>query len=113
MYIRDALLESQKFFVEHRGRLGLSYGILIGAFVMHIHEKSMRKGTVELVVSEVDAEMMLKPDTTAVYQTKFGPVFATMDPEAAPMIGDHEQPLYLTPKPETRRNDDQSGSEDG
>ncbi|QFP94924.1 hypothetical protein SEA_OHMYWARD_42 [Gordonia phage OhMyWard] len=98
MYIRNALLESQKFFVQNRGRLGLSYGILIGAIMMHIHEKSMRAGVVELVVTEADAEMMLKPDSTAVYQTKFGPVFATMDPDAEPLIEPYQQPLYLVPK---------------
>lgn len=100
MYIRNALMESQKFFSEHRGRLGLSYGILIGAIVMHIHEKSMKADVVELVVTEADAAMMLKPDTTAVYQTKFGPVFATMDPDAEPLLFETEDPLYLQPKPE-------------
>lgn len=99
MYIRNALMESQKFFSQNRGRLGLSYGILIGAVAMHIHEKSMRSDLVELLVTQEDANMMLKPDTTAVYQTKFGPVFATMDPEAEPLINPTEQPLYLMPKP--------------
>ncbi|AVO25280.1 hypothetical protein SEA_ODESZA_40 [Gordonia Phage Odesza] len=72
--------QAQAFFVENRGRMGFSYGVLAGATIMYWHLKSAKNET-ELVVTDDDVVKMLDEDVIAVYQTKYGPIFMAMQKE--------------------------------
>lgn len=75
--MRTRLLEASNFFYERRGRLGLSYGILIGAGIMYAHMRSLNHET-ELVITDEDARHMNEDDAVGVYHTKYGVIFTAM-----------------------------------
>uniref|UniRef100_A0AAU8GQ69 Minor tail protein n=1 Tax=Gordonia phage Petito TaxID=3158876 RepID=A0AAU8GQ69_9CAUD len=72
--------QAQEFFVQNRGRMGFSYGLLAGASIMYWHLRSTKSET-ELIVTDEDAAKMLDEDVIAVYQTKHGPIFMAMQKE--------------------------------
>ncbi|QPL14688.1 hypothetical protein SEA_SCHWARTZ33_43 [Gordonia phage Schwartz33] len=94
MSLHSIVAKSHLFFNEHRGRMGLSYGIFIGFALAYYHLNSMRPET-ELVVTDQDAMRMLEEDTVAVYQTKYGPIFVTMNEEAEPLIEQTSEPMFF------------------
>ncbi|QXO13049.1 membrane protein [Gordonia phage Figliar] len=79
MSIEKNLVTAQKFFTEHRGRMGLSYGILIGAAMMYWHLKDETNANeLELIVTDEDVDRMLEEDELAVFETRRGPIFVAM-----------------------------------
>ncbi|QGJ90388.1 hypothetical protein HWC81_gp42 [Gordonia phage Crocheter] len=80
MSIEKNLVTAQKFFSDHRGRMGLSYGILIGAAMMYWHMKDdLKENETSLIVTDEDVARMRDNDELAVFDTKkHGPIFIAM-----------------------------------
>ncbi|QEQ94344.1 hypothetical protein HWC66_gp41 [Gordonia phage Chikenjars] len=79
MSIEKNLVTAQKFFSEHRGRMGLSYGILIGAAMMYWHLKDdIKADETQLIVTDADVERMREEDSLAVFETRHGAIFVAM-----------------------------------
>lgn len=72
--------EARSFFVANRGRMGFSYGLLIGFGVAYVYANYITP-KVELVVTPDDVDRMLNHDSVAVFDTKYGPIFTAMQRE--------------------------------
>ena len=59
------------------GAMGLTSGLISGAFIVHWY-LNRPKDEAELVVTSEDATRMLDDNVIAVYQTQYGPIFTAM-----------------------------------
>lgn len=74
------IFKAQVFAINHRGLLGFAAGLASGAGLSYFADKHLSR-QVEMILTQEDAQRMLIEDSIAVFDTKYGPVFAAMQRE--------------------------------